>query len=442
MFKIIYKKGSISMYTKLPDFNHMISFISEYAKVANERGADPSVIIGEVEAALNIALDVLRVLPASADNLMRQPSGYNDILSLRPEGPRRLWKTFDEKVYADKIKGALLGRMAGCTLGAPVEFWEIERMENWAAHIGDEFPNKDYWSAIPEPYNIRYMIGKCGSYTRGGMDGVPVDDDVVYTILGLLIAEEYGVDFTTADVGAAWIKYLPMACTAEDIALRAIKSGVPAEQAAEADNPYLHWIGADIRADPIGYMAPGCPEIAARMAYRDAYLSHRQNGIYGSMYFAAVIAAAFAADNAMDALRTGLAEIPRDCDLYRDIMWALKAGQGIHDYKAARAAVEERFSGMSGVHTNNNACLTVFGLMIGDGDFSKSISETVAMGLDNDCTAATVGSIAGAIAGGDGIPTHWTMSFNNIIHTYFYGYPDFRIDDLLERFTVQARKCF
>ena len=52
------------------------------------------------------------------------------------------------------------------------------------------------------------------------MDGVPSDDDLNYTQLGLLILEEYGPDFTVEDVGAAWVKYLPFAFTAEGVALR------------------------------------------------------------------------------------------------------------------------------------------------------------------------------------------------------------------------------
>ena len=124
------------------------------------------------------------------------------------------------------------------------------------------------------------------------MDGVPTDDDLNYTLLGLMILEEYGLDFTTDQLGEAWIKYLPFAFTAEGIALDNLRKGVPPMQAAEVDNCFLNWIGADIRSDPWGYAAPGWPEKAAEFAYRDAYVSHRRNGIYAAMFFSAAISAA------------------------------------------------------------------------------------------------------------------------------------------------------
>ena len=95
-----------------------------------------------------------------------------------------------------------------------------------------------------------------------------------------MIMEEYGLDFTTDQLGEAWVKYLPFAFTAEGIALDNLRKGVPALQAAEVDNPFLNWIGADIRSDPWAYAAPGWPEKAAEIAYRDATVSHRRNGIY------------------------------------------------------------------------------------------------------------------------------------------------------------------
>jgi ADP-ribosylglycohydrolase len=122
--------------------------------------------------------------------------------------------------------------------------------------------------------------------------------------------------------------------------------------------------------------------------------------------------------------------------------WALSFGKSIKNYKEARRAVEEHFKEMSGVHTNNNACLTVFGLMIGGNDVTKVISETVAMGLDNDCTAATAGSIVGAIVGKKGVPEHWYKSFNNKVYSYIIVHDEFEIDDLIERFIKQGEETY
>jgi ADP-ribosylglycohydrolase len=308
-----------------------------------------------------------------------------------------------------------------------------------AEENGDDFPPTDYWSYVPEPKLKRYEVSPQQSYSRRGISGVPVDDDTIYTLLGLLIVEEHGPKFSTDDVGQAWLKYLPYACTAEDVALKNLKHGVPASDAGSRNNPYCEWIGADIRADPWGYMAPGWPERAAGMAYRDAYLSHRRQGIYGAMFFAAAIAAAFAVADPVEALQIGLTEIPRRCTLHKTIQWALRIAPEIKTYKHARDATEEKFKGMQHAHTLNNACLTVWGITIGGNDFTRVIGETVAMGMDNDCTAATAGSIVGAVVGKKGIPARWYEGFGDTIHSYLIGREQFSIRDVLERFAKHAR---
>jgi hypothetical protein len=49
----------------------------------------------------------------------------------------------------------------------------------------------------------------------------------------------------------------------------------------------------EICADGLAYGAAGNPELAAELAWRDASFSHVKNGIYGKMYAAAMISAAF-----------------------------------------------------------------------------------------------------------------------------------------------------
>ncbi|NLX69953.1 MAG: ADP-ribosylglycohydrolase family protein [Clostridiales bacterium] len=428
-------------YPNMPDYRAVLQHLYEYAKLRCEYGAnvqDVENILLKAEESLKEAISQINSLPIDEKLALQEPNCLEDIRKLRPDGPRRLWGKFDREKYLEKVEGALLARMAGCTLGAIVEGWPIESMREWAEFIGDPFPPVDYWSQAKDPSNLRYDKNRNQDYTRDKMDGVPVDDDVTYTLLGLLIVEDFGKDFTTEDVAKAWIKYLPIACTAEDIALRNIKAGISAYEAADKGNPYCQWIGADIRSDGWAYLAPGYPEKAAEMAYRDAYLSHRRNGIYGEMFFSAAQAAAFAVDNAVDALKVGLTEIPENCLLADAVRWALEEAKNIKDYRDARQAVDDRFKGMSGVHTINNACLTIFGLTIGGNDVTKVLSQTVAMGLDNDCTAATAGSIVGALVGKTGIPEHWYRPFNNKIHTYMNNAEIFKIDDVINRYAKQA----
>ncbi|MCX7754238.1 MAG: ADP-ribosylglycohydrolase family protein [Anaerolineales bacterium] len=420
-----------------------LNALNDWAALQHEYGAKGiAEIIARVEREIETAIDEIRRLPIDMELAVREPNDLAAIRALRPDGPRRLWHSFDETIYADRLEGALLGRFAGCTLGAPVEFWPIDKMWNLARENGMDLPPLDYWKYVPEPYDIRYAVSPREAYTRDKMKGVPVDDDVTYTLLGLLILEDFGPNFTTEDVGAAWLKYLPYACTAEDIALRNLKKGIPARQAGEVDNPFCEWIGADIRSDPWGYLAPGLPEVAAEMAWRDAFLSHRRQGIYGEMYFSAVIAAAFAVDDPVEALHIGLTEIPRDCALAKAVRWALDEAPRIQHYRQARAAAETYCEGMSGVHTIINALLTIWGITMHGTDFSKVIGEVMSMGLDNDCTAATAGSIVGAVVGKRGLPEHWYRPFENTVYTYMIDHPEFKLDDVAVRFARQARRVF
>lgn len=413
---------------------------NRYAMLKTEYGAEGVADkMAEIQAALQQKLDELIALPDDETLARAEPDNLGAIQALRPAGARRMWSSLADD-FRDRLEGALLGRCAGCTLGSIVEGWDVARMERWAAYLGDSYPLVDYWSQAEQPHEHKYQTSLREDFTPAKMDGVPTDDDINYTQLGLLVLEEYGLDFTTDDLGAAWVEYLPFAFTAEGIALDNLRKGVPARQAADVDNPCVQYIGADIRSDPWGYAAPGYPEKAAEFAHRDAYVSHRRNGIYGAMYFSAAIAAAFAVDNPVEALRIGLEEIPADCYLAQEVRWSLDEAPNIKNYRDARAAVDARYPGMHKVHAINNAVLTIWGLTIGGEDYSKVIGETVAMGLDNDCTAATAGSIWGAVYGKDAIPGHWHENFNNKVHTFLIGQGVFALDDMVDRFIVQAQR--
>jgi len=414
--------------------------INRYATQKVEFGAaGVAEKVAEIEALLKQKVAELDALPNDPELAKAEPDDLPSILALRPSGRRRILSSLPDD-FRDRLAGAWLARCAGCTLGSIVEGWKVDRMERWAAYLGDPFPLVDYWSQAEQPHEPRLKVSVRHDYTPAKMDGAPSDDDLNYTMLGLLILEEYGPDFTVEDVGAAWVDYLPFAFTAEGIALDNLRAGVPAMQAGALNNPCLNWIGADIRSDPWGYAAPGWPEKAAEFAWRDATISHRRNGVYAAMYFSAAISAAFAVDDPMEALQIGLEEIPADSITAREIRWALDKAPSISGYKDAAALCEERYPGLWKSHSFQNNALTIWGLAVGGDDYTKVIGETVAMGQDNDCTAATAGSIFGAVYGASAIPERWTKNFNNKVHCYLNDQSPFAIDDTIDRFIRQAEK--
>ncbi len=333
----------------------------------------------------------------------------------------------------ERLRGALVGRFAGCILGVPVENYKIDEMQDIAKNCGMDFPPTSYWKEVRNPEKIQYGVSPRVGYTESGMDCVAVDDDITYTALNLLLLEKYGKNYTVDDVGQLWLDILPYACTAEDVALKELRKGTLPKDCAN-DNDYVEWIGAAIRADAFGYAEAGNPEKAARLSYNDAYLSHRKNGIYGEMFCSASIAAAFISKTPLEAVKNGMKYIPKNSELYKALAWALSYEGKLKDYLHARKLLDEKFEGMHCVHTINNMCAIVFALILGETDFTSCISNCIAIGLDNDCTGATVGSIVGACLGINAIDKKWYKNFNDKVLTYLKGYPEFSIDDMVERF--------
>ena len=363
----------------------------------------------------------------------KQPDALLDILALRPEGADIVKQTPDH--LSSRIKGALIGRLAGCMLGVPVENYSVLRMQAIAAETNTTFPPVTYWKGTDRADYLHYGINSIMDYLEDNICCAAGDDDVTYVMLNLLLLEKYGKDYTVDDVGQLWQDILPIACTAEDEALRQLRAGTKAELAASF-NGYVEWIGAAIRADAFGYACAGDPVGAAKLAYNDAYLSHRKNGIYGEMFCAAAIAAAFTAASPLDAVRAGMKQIPRESELYAALEWAFSVQPQVTCYARARMLIDEKFGGMHPVHTINNMIAIVFALMLGGNDYEKCISECIAIGLDNDCTGATVGSIVGAFVGIEGIPAHWYDRFNDTIMTYITDHKTFSIEDTVARFVA------
>ncbi len=369
-----------------------------------------------------------------------EPDALDDIETTLPAaGPVGTLSAAD---YRNRILGAWLGRCAGCNLGKPVE-----NGDHWTrAHIrdylqrADSYPLTDYFPVMdPMPDGFVFRPN-WPQTTRGNIHGSARDDDIDYPILNLHLLETYGTGFASRDVGHEWLSLLPFlqTYTAERVAIRNLVYGLQPPETATYRNPYREWIGAQIRADIFGWVNPGDPRRAARLAYADAALSHVGNGIYGEMWSAALNAAAFTAGSARAAIEESVRHIPprsRLAEALRDVLdWH---SDGL-SWDRAQDEIDKRYGHYHWVHTINNAAAVAVGLLWADGDFTRAIGLTVQAGMDTDSNGATVGSVAGVLAGAADLPAHWVEPLADSVQSAVFGFDSSRISDLADR-TVRLR---
>jgi hypothetical protein len=278
-------------------------------------------------------------------------------------------------------------------------------IKEYLSRRGD-WPLRDYFSGkdLGDGYGLY-----CPLSQRENISFMEGDDDINYSLVGLFVLESQGPGFVWQDVAECWMKRIPMwyICTAETQSMvnwlshtcRDDRGPVTAEFTRRHRNPYREWIGAQIRADGWAWACAGKPELAAEFAWRDAHWTHERNGIYGGMFVAAMIAAAFVENDPKRLVEIGLSEIPRACRLAKAVRQCLDWTKESPDFEACMAKVDAAFPGMSGAHTLNNALVCVLSLFYGGMDVVEAPAVAVMCGQDTDCNGATVGSICGAACG-------------------------------------------
>jgi hypothetical protein len=391
-------------------------------------------------------------LPIAKSYGFKEPSDLARIVRARKERPKLPKVSLDRGAMLAKAYGAWLGRCCGCLLGKPVEGRRRGQIEAYLKAQG-RWPLNDYFSKtadqavrqanqFPEPDNPCYAEN---------ITCMVEDVDTNYTTVGLAIVEQKGGAFSPANVADFWLGNIPLyhLCTAERVAYRNLSNLIPAPgsdgkvagrfSSATFRNPYREWIGAQIRADFFGYCCPGDPQRAAEFAWRDACISHVKNGIYGEMWVAAMLAAAYLCDDVATVIRAGLGEVPFASRLHKDIQIVLEWHRAGMTYEQAVDAIHKQWDEAFNhhwCHTNSNAQIVAAALLWGGKDYGKTICYAVMPGFDTDCNGATAGSVLGMMLGRDGIPAAWSDPMRDTLLTGVHGYHNVKLADMAER-TVQ-----
>lgn len=300
-----------------------------------------------------------------------------------------------KEAYIEKIYAGWLAKMIGIRHGAPIEGWTYEKIGQTYGEIGGYLVDyKDKLFAADDDSN-----GPC-FFVRAIQDagGEPQASDVAEALL----------NYAPFEHGFFW--WGGYGVSTEHTAYLNLQNGIeaPGSGSIEQNGAVVaEQIGGQIFIDVWGLVSPGNPAQAARLAQRAASVTHGGNGIYGGVFIACCISAAFEEEDIRSIIRTGLSFIPKDCT-YARVVREVEAFYDAHpgDWRACYRWIRENhgYSRYGGVcHIIPNAAVMILSLLYGEGDFSRTINICNMCGWDTDCNVGNIATIMGVRKGTAGI---------------------------------------
>lgn len=434
----------------LPSLEFLRSQLEATIIAKNKQGHDVAGLAAELSAlpssydAFDAFMKRLANLPIRPDWPYVEPSELHEIWdqcdSRRPLG--RIG-SLTQPQAAERAKAAFLGAVAGCILGKPLEVVPITLAEiRKAAEAVGEWPLKDYVS-VPLLESLGKRNDSWHHTTKGRINYVAPDDDINYNIVAMLAMEQKGFDFTKDDLIQLWIHNLPVYETWGPERSALIKAAIhslgkegvpmPIDEWVKVWNPNDELCGAAIRADAYGYACPGYPAKAAELAWRDASWTHRRTGIYGAMFIAAAIAAAFVEKDRAKIFEIALQFVPQKSRFHEITLDCLNMVRGSKDYLAAYEQIHGKYC-----HFGSCQIFAETGTLINSVYFAESVHDgfckQVSQGYDTDCYGEFAGSICGAYFGPGHLDENvWLRPFSNELRTYMADFYERSLSAVTER---------
>jgi hypothetical protein len=386
-----------------------------------------------------------------------EPNDYDAIIAEAASEPQL--GVLDQDVYADRIRGAWFGRCAGVVLGKPLEMgYDRTAIRKYLESV-DAYPLADWVPARSDALDIT-LRQDCLPSTRGNVRFAQPDDDIHYSVLALLLAEQKGLEFRRLDAGMQLLQEVPIFWlwgAHHQIYWHLVRAKSrpdwEKDQEAISDaqidemritlNPWREWIDGQLKGDIWGYVTPGRPRQGAVYAGRSASLALIKNGIYGAMFVSGCLSAALSPHpDVATILAGGLSTIPGRSRLAEAVCRVVAWYEETQDWIATCERIEARYGHLAYADQVNNLAVVTLALVHGELDYEKTITTAIMAGMDVDCNGATAGSICGAAIGYERLPQRWIAPLNDTVKTVVAGFGQGTISGLAERTVAVRAKLF
>jgi hypothetical protein len=351
----------------------------------------------------------------------------------------------DRAGMVKKAEAAFLASVLGCILGKPLEIQPSLAELKKAGEACGEWPLKDFISeTFLEALGRRHRSWI--DTTRGKIRYVAPDDDIHYTILGMINLENYGLNLDLDGVRNTWWTHQCMgnvwgpertmtAWVAVNALLYEDDTHRPDEyyhEWASLLNPGTELCGACIRADAYGYAFPGRPDLAAKYAYIDASFTHRRTGIYSTMYIAAAISLMFNASDPVQPFVDALLFIPRRSRFYQNTKLCLEMVKGSASFDEAYERIHHRFADYGHCRVYQEVGTLINTLRFAGGIWD-GLCKQVMQGNDTDSFGCTAGSLLGSYYGYDALPQDKLSLFNDELRVNLASFHEHSLSALARR---------
>lgn len=297
-------------------------------------------------------------------------------------------RTISAEILKDKIAGGWAGKMIGVTYGAPTEF----RAQ------GKTYDDSIKWV----PADVKGSIWQ---------------DDIYVQLTFLMTMDQYGMDAPAKKFQELFAKAGYKLWHANVQARKNYYDSIFPPQSGHPDyNLHADDIDFQIEADYIGFMCPGMPQTANKIADKIGHIMNYGDGVYGGVFVAALYAEAYFGNNIPGIIEKALLSIPAESDYAKIVKDVIVLYQHYpSDWRAAWAELEAKWGKVQiceagstfNIDAKLNGAYIVMGLLYGEGDPLKTMEISTRCGQDSDCNPSNAMAVLGVINGLSGLPAEY-----------------------------------
>ena len=312
----------------------------------------------------------------------------------------------DYQKYLYAVYSSWLGKIIGIRLGAPVENYSSEKIEQLYHGKTGYLVDYDIFASDDDSNGPLFFF-------RSLLDKNELtSDDIANTMLGYI--QRYQGFFWWGGEGIS----------TEHTAYLNLERGIKPPFSGKSSTNGIalsEQIGGQIFSDCWGYLSLGDPIQAKEFAIKASCISHDGNGIQGGIFVAVAISLAYVNDNIVDVINQTLNYLDSDMEYYRVVRVIMDYYyQHPENWKDCLDFIQKNYGydKYPGVcHIIPNACIMIMAMMYGENDFSKTLTIANQSGWDTDCNCGNLGSIMGALVTVDNIDKSWIQPINDIVNS-------------------------